>query len=85
MIKAAVETLKLLLVGERNWLFVFIDERNTDIFLWNAKQSGDFRSKIPPAWFLIKTSSLVEASAFLSLNRTRDMAVRVLLLCRCGN
>jgi hypothetical protein len=55
MIKAAIETLKLLLVGERNWLFnVFIDESNTNIFQWNAKQSDDLGGKIPPAWFLMK-------------------------------
>ena len=54
MTKGVIETLKLLLVGERYCVFVFIDISNTNTMQWNVEQSGDYRGKIPPAWILIK-------------------------------
>src|SRR6266436_6669104 len=65
MIKGVVESLKLLLVGERNRGFVFIDESNSNIIRWNAKQSADFGGKITPAWCLVKTCKFSEGVGLL--------------------
>ena len=54
MTKGIIKTPKLLVVGERNCVFVFIDESNTNMSRWNVEQSGDHGGKILPAWVLWK-------------------------------
>jgi hypothetical protein len=54
LIQRPVETLKVLLAVESNYVIAFVDESDSNVLQWNVKQFGDFRGKISPRRLRIK-------------------------------